>query len=284
MMMQLFEAAWLSAIEMCREYSSLHSQMPGALASYDKKPGITTPMNFKAVTATIKAVGKKDPNLLPCGYSLPSCLIPSAGQWQTSAIIAKDGVRKLGDRYIHDMVTLKDALDVEEQARLEARAAYKQKIRFRNRSAEAKAVAKQHRLRTALLFVDCYHNTNKIMAVVEGNELVVNGLLPSFMKVAKNSEKDLMQDVNYKLDYRCRVFSSINRKTLDSKEDPDSDEDSDSNDDDDDPGIVYTRSKHDVFIDVYDSDATHNRTGPCPNPNDNYSSEESQVLVNWMLH
>jgi hypothetical protein len=163
-------------------------------------------MNFKAVTATTKAVGKKDPNLLPCGYSLPSCLIPSAGQWQTSAIIAKDGVRKLGDRYIHDMVTLKDVLDVEEQARLEARAAYKQKIRFRNRSAEAKAVAKQHRLRTALLFVDCYHNTNKIMAVVEGNELVVNGLLTSFMKVAKNSEKDLIEDVNYKLDYRCCVF------------------------------------------------------------------------------
>jgi hypothetical protein len=39
------------------------------------------------------------------------------------------------------------------------------------------------------------------------------------------------------------------------------------------------QSKHDVFIDVYDSDATHNRTGPRPNPNDNYSSDEDDAQV-----
>jgi hypothetical protein len=78
-MMLVFEEAWADVISICRVHKGLHDQMSGALKTYDKKPESSTPINYKAVTATIKEIGKTAPLLLPRGTSIPHCLLPPEG-------------------------------------------------------------------------------------------------------------------------------------------------------------------------------------------------------------
>jgi hypothetical protein len=221
--MLVFEEAWADVISICRVHKGLHDQMSGALKTYDKKPESSTPINYKAVTATIKEIGKTAPLLLPRGTSIPHCLLPPEGvNWNDYKSICAPGLKKLGDPILEHTAVLNECVYAEEEARLAARDAIK--VYNKLKTPDTKAMKKAAVAR----YLQCHSQTEATYERVSGYEDALGKVYGIWVnKVCTPAEKEAVREVRSALKLREEVNSTLDKKKLTCDHDPVSDDDED---------------------------------------------------------